>query len=92
MPRTIRIPPGNLFHEQSKGMLMQRLALIRPETEHRWGRMSAQQMVCHLGDAFGVAMAERRAYPVGGALEHTVFRWIALHTHCPGRRGRFEYA
>lgn len=35
----------------------ERLALLRPDSARRWGRMNASQMLCHLTDAFlGVMM------------------------------------
>lgn len=78
MPKVIRTPADSLFHPDAKAILLQRLGSVAPESERCWGRMTAHQMVCHLGDMFRMAISERPAQPIGGALEHTVLRWIAL--------------
>ena len=92
MPRTARVHPDDLFHPEAKGILLQRLGSIAPDSERRWGRMTAPPMVCHLGDTFRVATGERPAQPIGGMLEHTLMRWIALHTPLPWPKGKIRSA
>jgi len=41
--------------------------------------MSAHQMVCHLGDAFRVAMGEMRSSDRSSLPYRTVIKWIALY-------------
>ena len=57
-----------------------RLARVRPETNARWGRMNAHQMVCHLNDSFAFAMSEKMASEDITFLNRTVVRWVGLHT------------
>jgi hypothetical protein len=59
--------------------VVRRLRNVRPETQAKWGRMSAHQMICHCGDAFRMAIGERLVTPVGGPLQRTVLKWIALY-------------
>lgn len=92
MPTIARVPADNLFHPDARGMLVHRLGTVAHDSQRRWGRMTAPQMVCHVGDTFRVAMSERPAQPIGGTLEHTLMRWIALHTPLPWPKGKIRSA
>lgn len=48
-----------------KAEILERIVRVRPETARRWGRMTAAQMICHLGDSFLSVMGDRptRAAP-----------------------------
>lgn len=59
--------------------LRRRLQTLRPDSAARWGRMSAHQMICHLGDAMLVAADQKTAGAVGGPLTRTIVKWIALY-------------
>jgi hypothetical protein len=59
--------------------LVRRLRLVRPDSVRQWGRMSAPQMICHLADAFRMAMAEKDVSPATGLLQRTVIKGIALY-------------
>jgi hypothetical protein len=59
--------------------LLRRLQTVRPDTAARWGRMSAHQMICHLGDAMLVATGQKSASAASGLLQRTVVKWIALY-------------
>ena len=59
--------------------LVRRLQTVRPDSAARWGRMSAHQMICHLGDAMLVAAGQKTANPVSGPLTRTIVKWIALY-------------
>jgi hypothetical protein len=37
------------------------VALLQPDHNARWGRMSAHQMLCHLSDSFLAAIGEKYA-------------------------------
>ena len=63
---------------RDRAELLQRLRMISPESRPRWGRMSAHQMVCHLGDICRVSLGERRTTPVGNPLAHTVIKYFLL--------------
>jgi hypothetical protein len=49
--------------------------------------MSAQQMVCHLADAFRMAAGERPVSDATGPLHRTIFKWIALYLPLPWPAG-----
>ena len=68
-----------LAHERDRAEIVRRLATIRPDARALWGRMSAHQMVCHLSDSFRLALGRKAAKVVGGVLQRTVVKWIALY-------------
>lgn len=59
--------------------LLRRLQTVRPDSAARWGRMSAHQMICHLGDAMLIAANQKRVGAVSGPLKRTIVKWIALY-------------
>jgi hypothetical protein len=59
--------------------LLRRLQSVNSASAARWGRMSAHQMICHLGDAMLVATGEKVVTPRTGPLQRTVIKLIALY-------------
>ncbi len=59
--------------------VLQRIAALKPETPPRWGKMTAHQMICHLGDSFRVPMGLKKASPASGPLHRTAVKWLALY-------------
>ena len=59
--------------------ILRRVRSVRPESQAKWGRMSAHQMICHCGDALRMAVGERSVAPMSGPLQRTVVKWIALY-------------
>ena len=71
-----------------KAEILRRLKSVRPENVRRWGRMTAPQMVCHLADAFRMAMGHRPVSDATGLLQRTAVKWIALYLPLPWPGGR----
>jgi hypothetical protein len=67
--------------------LERRLRQLRPDSAAKWGRMSAHQMICHLGDAFSVAAGQRSASAATGPWQRTFVKWLALYLPLPWPRG-----
>jgi hypothetical protein len=72
-----------LAHETSRAEISRRLRTVRPDAERRWGRMSAHQMVCHLGDAFRMALGQKAVSQASGPLQRTIVKWFALYVPLP---------
>jgi hypothetical protein len=62
-----------------KAEVLRRLRSVRPDSVRRWGRMSTQQMVCHLADGFRMALGEMSVAVASGPLQRTVVKWLALY-------------
>ena len=76
-----------LANSEDEQEIVQRLLLIGPASERRWGRMTAPGMVCHLNDSFRVVIGEREAQSTGNWIMHTVFKWIGLWLPAPWPHG-----
>jgi uncharacterized protein DUF1569 len=62
-----------------KAAVLRRLKDVRPDSARRWGRMSAPQMVCHLADAFRMALGQKPVSHVSGLFNRTIMKWVALY-------------
>jgi hypothetical protein len=83
----------SLAHAEDAEEIRRRLRALRPESPRRWGRMSTDQMVCHLADAFRACLGEKAARDVSNPFRRTVLKWIALWAPMrwpPGIRTRPE--
>ena len=76
-----------LARQRDKDEALRRLRSVRLDSTRRWGRMSAHQMVCHLSDAFRMAMGRKAVSPASGLLKRTIVKWIALHLPLPWPAG-----
>ncbi|MFZ0394627.1 MAG: DUF1569 domain-containing protein [Terracidiphilus sp.] len=70
----------SLRDPRDRSQILARLKRIRPETERRWGRMTAAQMICHLRDAFLGAMGERPMASPAGFSWWRLTKPFALHS------------
>ncbi len=64
--------------------IKQRLQTIRPESQRRWGRMSANQMICHLADSFRRILGEKNATDLP---PNKILKLAALWLPIPWPRG-----
>ncbi len=76
-----------LANARDRATVIQRLHAIRPDSARRWGRMSAHEMVCHLSDAFRMAMGGKTVSLATSPLHRTVVKWIALYAPMPWPSG-----
>jgi len=58
--------------------ILRRIAALTPVDRRIWGRMSVDQMVCHLRDSCLAALGEKVVSPATGFLKRTLVKWIAL--------------
>ena len=65
--------------QRDKAEILRRLRAVREDSERRWGRMSAHQMVCHLCDSFRMVTGEKRVRDANRLMQRTIVRWIALY-------------
>jgi Protein of unknown function (DUF1569) len=72
-----------LARPRDRDEILSRLARIHPGSERRWGTMTAHQMVCHLSDAFRMAIGAKLVSPAGGPIQRTITKWVALYTPLP---------
>jgi len=68
-----------LARARDRAELLERLARLRPDSPRQWGRMSAPEMVCHLTDAFRMAMGDKEVSSASSVPQRTVVKWAALY-------------
>jgi hypothetical protein len=68
-----------LARAQCKADILRRLKEVHPDSPSRWGHMSAHQMICHLSDAFRMAIENKAVSDATGPLQRSLVKWIALY-------------
>jgi hypothetical protein len=68
-----------LARERDTAEVLRRLQALRHDSERRWGRMSAHQMVCHLSDGYRLVTGDRTTELAATPLPRLMMRWIALY-------------
>jgi Protein of unknown function (DUF1569) len=85
---SLRFAVRTLARRSDEAELLARLGTVREDSARRWGRMAAHQMICHLADAFRMALGEKAASPASGLLQRTIVKAIALYAPLPWPAGR----
>jgi hypothetical protein len=60
--------------------LITRLGKLHPERPRAWGRMTPNEMMCHLADSFELALGERPFVPADTWMRRNVLKYVALRT------------
>jgi Protein of unknown function (DUF1569) len=77
----------SLTNPSDTAEILRRIASLRPDSERRWGRMSAHQMICHLTDGFKMYIGEKEVGPDPRWYPQGLLRWIALWAPVPWPKG-----
>jgi Protein of unknown function (DUF1569) len=76
-----------LSNGRDRGEVLERVARLRADSQRRWGKMTAHQMVCHLSDSFRMSLGEKFAQPVDNLLTRSLLKWAALWIPVPWVHG-----
>jgi hypothetical protein len=76
-----------LRNPQDKEEILHRLQSIQPTSQRCWGKMSAHQMVCHLGDSYRMFMSMKKVSPAAVPYPRGVLKWVALWAPIPWPHG-----
>jgi hypothetical protein len=77
------MPKLTLSNPADKQKIVERLGKIQLSSSRQWGRMSVNQMICHLSDSFRVTMGEKpwkteRISVTPIPLPRWLVKWMAL--------------
>lgn len=75
------------LNEQDKAEVLARLRRLRPDSQRRWGKMTAHQAVCHLSDSFKAKFGERESSSASNLFTKTLMKWVALKAPLPWPHG-----
>ena len=70
-----------------KSDLIQRLHKLTPESQRRWGKMTAHQAVCHLSDAFKLVMSGTPVSSTASPTSQFIMKCLAIHVPVPWPKG-----
>ena len=74
---------ASLHDAARRAELRERLRGLRPDSAARFGSMTPDQMLWHLGQALSMAVGDLPTKPYHTAFRRNVFRWIALYGPWP---------
>ena len=80
----------SLDNEDVKAELQVRLEMLTLDSQRRWGRMNANQMLCHLSDTFVLLQKDGRPRTPPSILQKlkfSIMRSVALYSGLPFPRG-----
>ena len=81
--------PGTIFDPAARRQLVGRLDRLRPDSARRWGKMTPDQMMCHLDDSLRCAIGETPTLPRKTIMANRILRWIIIHV-LPWPKGRAQ--
>ena len=81
---------SSVLVERDHDTLLARFRKLTPQHQPLWGRLSAPEMVCHLGDQLAVALGDIRSKPTGNVLMRTLAKWLVLYIPLPTLKGRIN--
>ena len=58
--------------------ILLRIKKLSPDDQARWGKMTVQQMICHLNDGYRVVLAGKKLAPMDMGIPRSLLKWIAL--------------
>lgn len=77
----------SLEHPLDKSEILARLDKLNPNAQRQWGKMSVNQMLCHLSDSFQAVMGEKKIDRVDNFITRSFVKWVALQTPLPWPKG-----
>ena len=72
--------------------IRQRIQTLSAESPRQWGRMTVNQMVCHLADAYQAHTGDREFVEVSPLWKRMGLKWVALHGPMPWPKARAQTA
>lgn len=81
-----------LLDSTDREALLERLRRLQPSSRARWGKLTAQRMVCHLADSLRVGLGELPTKRVDTFLGRTLLKWLVVYSPVPPPRGKIQTA
>ena len=78
----------NLSQPESVAEIHRRITMLSTESRRQWGRMTVNQMVCHLADAYQAHTGDRECVQVSPLWKRMGMKWAALYGPAPWPKGR----
>lgn len=69
----------SMWNEPDRQDLLSRFDKLRPDTQAQWGKMSAPQMLAHIGDSMRMAIGAMRVEPTRTPLRFTPIKQLVIY-------------
>ena len=69
----------NLQNENDRAEILRRLRTVKEDSQRLWGKMSANQMICHLSDGFRGVTGEIRVAPTGTFFQRKIVKFMMMN-------------
>jgi hypothetical protein len=79
-----------LMNSRDRGLILERLHRVRPETRPAWGSLDAPRMLCHVADMMRVALADLPTKPKHSLLSRTLVKSLVVNTGLKPPRGKVQ--
>lgn len=77
----------SLANSSDKLEILTRIGQVTHNSQRRWGKMTVNQMLCHLNDSFKAVMGNKEVSSVTNIFNRTVVKWFALYAPIPWPKG-----
>ena len=81
---------SSVLDKADRDSLVARFRQLTPEHQPLWGKLSAQEMVCHLADQLAVALGDIPSKPTGNLFTKTFAKWLVLYLPIPIPKGKVQ--
>jgi len=81
---------SSVLVEANRMALLVRFRRLTPQHRPSQGRLSAEKMVCHIGDQLAVALGDIRSESRGNILTRTLAKWLVLYIPFPTPKGKIK--
>ncbi len=68
----------SLIDKSNADEILKRIQAVQKDSVRQWGKMTPNQMLCHLSDSFLMVIGEREAKFRGNIFLTTLGKWVAL--------------
>ncbi len=68
----------NILDAEVRKDTLSRVDALTPEHQRRWGRLSVNEMVCHLGDQIRLALGDLEAKDISSVFTRSGLKWMVL--------------
>ena len=68
----------SMFDSPTRERFQRRIDRLTADSTGQWGKLSVDQMVCHLSDQLRLALGEISARPMAGPFRYAPLRWFAI--------------
>src|SRR5262245_26493170 len=73
------MPAPTLHDTAYRAQIVKRVQALTPQTKGRWGKMSVDQMLCHLSEAMASAIGEKESPSQRAPLPKSVMKFAVLN-------------